>query len=270
MVEPASSPAEFSARPAREAADQDGLSRFYPPRRQQLNHWIGVPAGILLILLAAAAFLFGFFTTWTAIERHGRAVVLKTLPLPLLIAVLCAVIGLTLLVSAARHWRDGITLLPTGLEIQEGRKTHSVPFESITRLDSLVNVVKFATSVVDVRTRAVIEDDQGQKYVITDLTANAQDLVKRCRAEVLPRLFREAQKALQQGQKIEFHPDLAATRQAVLIRNVPYDWRDLTVALKKRRIALLDKTTRRDLINFPVRKLKNTDILLALLENPPR
>jgi len=264
MVEPASSPAELSARPARGFAGQDGPGRFYPPRRQQLNHWIAIPAGILLILLAAAALLYGFFTTWTAIERHGRAVVLKTLPLPLLVAVLCAVIGLTLLISTARHWRDGITLLPTGLEIQEGRKTNSVPFESITRLDSLVNVV------VDVRTQAVIEDDQGRKHVITDRTTNAQDLVKRCRAEVLPRLFREAQKALQQGGKVEFHPDLAATRQAVLIRNMPYDWRDLTVALKKRRIALLDKTTRRDLISLPVQKIKNADILLALFENPPR
>ena len=106
MVEPASSPAELSARPARGFAGQDGPGRFYPPRRQQLNHWIAIPAGILLILLAAAALLYGFFTTWTAIERHGRAVVLKTLPLPLLVAVLCAVIGLTLLISTARHWRD--------------------------------------------------------------------------------------------------------------------------------------------------------------------
>ena len=270
MVEPGSPPAESSAKLTRETAGQDGAGRFYPPRHQQLKHWIAVPVSVVLILLSAAAFLYGLFTTWTAIERHGRAVLLKTLPLPLLVAVLCAAVGLTLLITTARHWQDGITLLPTGLLFQDGKQTKAVPFTSITRLDSLVNVVKFATSIVDVHTRAVIEDSRGQRFVITDRTAKAQDLVNRCRTEVLPRLHQETQNALQHGKTVTFHPNLAATRQAILIRNMPYDWQDLTVAIQKRRIALLDQATQRERISLPVQKIKNVDILLALFENPPR
>lgn len=270
MAEPQAFPSHTPEQMTRADAGQDGSSRFYPVRHHQLKHWVAIPSGVLLILIAAAALAYAFFTTWEAVERHGRAVILKTLPLPLLVFILAAVLGLAILIRTARHWNNGITLAPSGLTLQKGKSQKVFPWAAITRLDSLVNVVKFATSVVDVRTRAILEDDKGQTILITDRIAKAQDLIQHCRAKVLPRLFQQAQRTLQQGEKVVFHRDLAANRRGVLIKNMPYEWQAVGVAMKKRKIALMDKTTQRVLITLPIRKLKNTDILLALFENPPR
>jgi uncharacterized membrane protein (DUF485 family) len=270
MVDPQAIPTPSSDQQSRRNAGQDDPGRFYPLHHHQLRHWIAIPSGILLILIAAAALAYGFFTTWSAVEQHGRAVVLKTLPLPLLIFILTAILALVILIRTARHWNDGITLNTTGLTLRKGKTEKTLPWASITRLNALVNVVKFATSVVDVRTRATFEDDQGQSIVITDRFADAQDLVQRCRAKVLPRLYRQTQRALQQGEKVTFHRDLAANNRVVLIRNMPYEWEAVGVVMKRRKITLIEKSTQRDLITLPIRKLANTDILMALFENPPR
>jgi hypothetical protein len=270
MVDPQAIPNPSSDQQPRKAPGQDDPGRFYPLHHHQLRHWIAIPSGILLLLIAAAALGYGFITTWSAIEQHGRAVILKTLPLPFIIFVVAAILGLLILIQTARHWQDGVTLDSTGLSVRKGKTEKTLPWASITRLNALVNVVKFATSVVDVRTRAIFEDDHGQSIQITDQFADAQDLVQRCRAKVLPRLYRQTQRALQQGEKVTFHRDLAANNRVVLIRNMPYEWEAVGVVMKRRKITLIEKATQRDLITLPIRKLANTDILMALLENPPR
>ena len=270
MVEPQATPTSPSDQTPYKSVRQDELSRFYPIRNHQLKHWVAIPSGILLIAFSVIALGYSFFTTWSAVERHGRAVILKTLPLPLLIFIFTAICGLLILIRTARHWQDGVTLDATGLSIRKGQSEKALSWAGITRLNALVNVVKFATSVVDVRTRAIFEDDQGQSILITDRFAKAQELVQRCRAKVLPRLYRQTQRALQQGEKVSFHRDLAANNRVVLIRNMPYEWEAVGVVMKRRKITLIEKATQRGLITLPIRKLKNTDILMALFENPPR
>jgi hypothetical protein len=51
---------------------------------------------------------------------------------------------------------------------------------------------------------------------------------------------------------------------------MPYEWEAVGVVMKRRKITLIEKATQRDLITLPIRKLANTDILMALFENPPR
>lgn len=253
-----------------QAARQDGLTRFYPVRNQQLKRLVALPAAILLLLLSIAALLYGLFTTWMAIERFGRAVVLKTLPTPLLIFIVAFISGLLILFLTIRNWHAGIELNPSGLTFIRGRSNKTVPWESITRLDARVNVVKFATSVIDIQSRAEIETDQGEIFQITDRIANSKELIKRCREKVLPRLFHQFHKAIRQGEQITFHRDLAAAPQALLVRNMPYYWQDVEPVLKRKKIALQEKATKRELITLPINQLQNADILLTLLENPPK
>jgi len=257
---------KLSGRPAR----QDGLTRFYPVRHQQLRNWVALPAAILTLLLSVAALLYGLFTTWIAVERFGRAVVVKTLPTPLLIFAFAFLFGLIMLILTIRNWNAGIEISPSGLTFQRGRTSKTVAWDSITRLDARVNVVKFATSVIDIQSRAEIETDQGETFQITDRIANSQELIKRCREKVLPKLFHEFHKAIRQGEQITFHRDLAAAPQALLVRNMPYYWQDVEPVLKRKKIALQEKTTKRELIALPINQLENADILLTLLENPPR
>ena len=252
-------------------ARQDGLVRIFPLRHRKLRNTIAIPIGIILILMAILALLYGAFITWTAVERFGRAVILKTSTHP---------IGCLHLWShfraaypgkhTKRHWHDGIELSPSGLTFQKGKSRKEVPWESITRLDARISLVKFATSVIDVQSKAEIETDQGETFQITDKIDHSQDLINRCREVILPRLYQKYQHSLRQGEKITFHPELAATAQALLIRNMPYFWQDIEPKFKKRKIALQEKSSAHELIALPLNQLKNADILLTLLENPPR
>ena len=251
-------------------ARQDGLVRIFPLRHRKLRNTIAIPIGIILILMAILALLYGAFITWTAVERFGRAVILKTLPIPSAIFIFGLIFGPLILASIKRHWHDGIELGPAGLTFQKGKKRKEVPWESITRLDARINLVKFATSVIDVQSKAEIETDQGETFQITDKIDHSQDLINRCREVILPRLYQKYQHSLRQGEKITFHPELAATAQALLIRNMPYFWQDVEPKFKKRKIALQEKSSAHELIALPLNQLENADILLTLLENPPR
>ena len=251
-------------------ARQDGLVRIFPLRHRKLRNTIAIPIGIILILMAILALLYGAFITWTAVERFGRAVILKTLPIPSAIFIFGLIFGPLILANIKRHWHDGIELGPAGLTFQKGKSRKEVPWESITRLDARISLVKFATSVIDVQSKAEIETDQGETFQITDKIDHSQDLINRCREVILPRLYQKYQHSLRQGEKITFHPELAATAQALLIRNMPYFWQDIEPKFKKRKIALQEKSSAHELIALPLNQLKNADILLTLLENPPR
>lgn len=270
MTEPFSTQPNPNRNLSGQPATQEGLVKSYPVRHQKINHSIATPIGILLILLAIVALIYGAFTTWSAVERFGRAVILRTLPTPTLIFFLGLLLGSLILSTTLRHWRDGIELGPDGLSFRRGRVNKEIPWESITRLDARINLVKFATSVIEVQTKAEIENDRGETFLITDHIAHSQDLINRCREIILPRLFQKYQKSLLEGETITFHRELAATHQALLIHNMPYNWGDLTPKYKKRRFTLREKSSDRELISLPINRLENADILLTLLENPPK
>ena len=269
MTEPVSTPPNPNRNLPGQPAMQDGVVRSYPVRHQKIKQTIATPIGILLILLAIVALIYGAFITWSAIERFGRAVILRTLPVPALIFFLGLVLVSLILSTTLRHWHDGIELGPDGLIFRRGKVNKEIPWESITRLDARINLVKFATSVIEVQTRAEIENDQGETFLITDHIANSQDLINRCREIILPRLFQKYQNILRQGEKLTFHRELAATHQSLLIHNMPYFWQDISPKYKKRDFTLREKSSDRELISLPINQLENADILLTLLENPP-
>lgn len=269
MTEPVSTQPKRNQSSPGQPVRQDGLVSFYPIRYHNLKKTIGIPAGIILILISIIALLYGAFITWTAMQRFGRAVILRTLPIPLLIFIGGLVIGSLILFLTTRHGYDGIEIGPYGLSFKNGKYQKNIRWESITRLDARINLIKFATSVIDVQSRAELETVDGETFKITDQVTNSQELILRCREAILPRLFQKAQHALRQGQKISFHRDLVATPQALLIQKMPYYWQDIEPKFKKRKFALLEKSSSRELISLPINQLENADILLSLLENPP-
>lgn len=269
MTEPVSTQPKRNQNSPGQPARQDGLVSFYPIRYHNLKKSIGIPTGIILILVAIIALFYGAFITWTAMQRFGRAVILRTLPIPLLIFIGGLLIGSLILLLTTRHGYDGIEIGPSGLSLKNGKNHKNVPWESITRLDARINLIKFATSVIDVQSRAEFETVDGETFQITDQVANSQELILRCREAILPKLFQRAQQTLRQGEKISFHRDLSATPHALLIQKMPYYWQDIEPKFKKRKFALLEKSSSRELISLPINQLENADILLSLLENPP-
>jgi hypothetical protein len=254
-----------------ETADPESdLLRFYPLRRRKLKHWLALPAGILLLLFAFTALLYGFFTTWSAVERHGRVMVFETFPLFLLIAGIAFIIGLILLVVTGRRWNDGVGVYPTGIKIIKSKTSNFLHCNAIQRFDTRIKLIKFATSVMDVRPKIILETGQGKGFTITDRIENMNGFVQQCREKILPRLYEKSLRTLRQGGQLTFHQHLKATLNALLIENQPYPWERLEPVIKNRSLAIQESSSQRILFKAPINQFRNTDILLAFLENPPR
>lgn len=246
-----------------------GLIRFYPLRHRKLNHWLAIPAGILLFLLALTSLLYGFFTTWTAIERHGRAVALGTITPFILTSLLAFIIGLVLLVSTRRHWNDGVGIYPSGIALHRGKNVDHISWEQVKRFDSQIKLIKFATSVMDIRSKIILETEDNRKFKITNRVADMQDLIHQLREQLLPRLYEKSLQTLHQGGQISFHRQLTANLNTLYIKGQQHPWERLTPVIKNRVLVIRQLTNQEVLFKGKINQFQNTDILLAFLENPP-
>ncbi len=257
--------------PVSETSDRENvLIRFYPLRRRKLKHWLAIPAGILLLLLSLISLFYGLFTTWSAVERHGRVMVLQDFPLYLLIAIITLVVGLILLVFTGRHWNDGVGVLANGISVIKGKKSAFIPWESIQRFDTRIKLIKFATSVMDIRSKIILETDKNKKFTITDRISGMRELVQQCREKILPRLYEQSLSTLRQGGQLSFHRHLKATLNALLIKDQPHPWEGLEPVIKSRSLVIKAPSNKEILFKGHVNHFRNTDILLAFLENSPK
>jgi hypothetical protein len=247
----------------------DDLIRFYPLRNRRLRHWLAIPTGILLLLLAPTSLLYGFFTTWKAVEHHGRALFLKTFPPFLLIAGLALLLGLAILISTSRRWNDSVGIYPSGITIQQGRKSNFIPWESVKQFDTRTKLVKFATSVMEVRSKVILETENAKRFRITDRIADMQDLVMQCRQQLLPRLYEKSLHTLREGGQLVFHPHLIVNVNSLIIKGLPHPWEGLEPVIKNRMLAIRQLYNQEIIFKRNVNQFRNTDILLALLESPP-
>ncbi len=248
----------------------DGLIRFHPLRNQKLKHWLAIPTGILLLLLALTSLLYGFFTTWSEVERHGRAMTLETFPLFVLISGLAFITGLIVLISTNRHWNDGVGIYPSGITIHQGKKSNFIPWDSIKRFDTRIKLIKFATSVMDVRSKIILETEENKTFKITDRIADMRELVQQCREQLLPRLYEKSVQTLREGGQLTFHPYLLANINSLIIKGHPHPWEGIEPIIMNRGVAIRQLSDQKILFKDNFNHFQNTDILLAFLENPPR
>lgn len=252
------------------AVNPGGKIKDYPIRRQNLKRGFWTLVGILLLLAALAAFLYGAFTSWRAVQAHGRGVLLRTAPLPLLGFLLALVLGIVTLSTTARHWRDNITLHVNGLDLHQGKIQRFLPWPSINRFDARIKVVKFATSNLDVRSKMRLEDDAGHTYEITDRFEGLSDLIGQVRNRVLPVLYQDTLQHLQAGDAVSFHGQLAAKSEGIVIHGETYPWNTVKGRLQRWSLQIQQSPDEKILFKQKTKRVRNLDLLMTLLENPPQ
>jgi len=246
------------------------MIKHFPVSKRNLKRWLSIGIGTGLIFLAAIAIFSGILTTWTAVESHGRAVVLRTLPLPLVIFFISLPTGILLLIFAKLHWQDGITLYEKGIVVRKGKRNQCWMWDTVERFDTRIEHVKFATSIIRIRSQLILENGQGQRLRISDRYDEIGDMITRFRQNLLPRLFSKTLHLINQGRSVIFHPDLSVIKNGFTIKKNTYPWDSLekpninngTLRINK----LPDQTL---LYKSNIKKIRNLDTLLALLENPP-
>lgn len=247
-----------------------GKVKGYPIRRQNLKHGFWILTGVLLILMALALLLNGAFTSWHAVQAHGRSVLLRTAPLPLLGFLLALVMGILTLSITSRHWADHVTLYVNGLNIKQGKQQTFLSWQTIQRFDTRIKVVKFATSNIAVRSKMLLEINAGQSYKITDRFEGVSDLIGQVRNRLLPILYQTTLQRLKAGEDILFHPQLTAETEGLRIHGETYPWDEVQGRIHRRSLRIRETTDDQTLFNQKTKKVKNLDLLMTLLENPPK
>jgi hypothetical protein len=252
------------------AVNPGGKVKDYPIRHQKLNHWVWILIGILLLLSALALLLNGTFTSWRAVQAHGRSILLRTVPLPLLGFLLALTLGIIILSITARHWGDHITLYVNGLDLHKGKMKCFLSWGSIRRFDAQIKVVKFATSNLDVRSKMLLEDAAGQSYTITDRFKDLSDLIGQVRNRLLPILYQTTLQGLQAGETILFHGQLAAKPEGLVINGETYPWDTIQGRIHRWSLRIRQIPNDQNLFRQKTKSVKNLDLLMTLLENPPK
>lgn len=226
--------------------------------------------GILLFILAAFALFVGIVTSWQAVLLHGRAVLLRTLPYPILIFLISLLTATLLFVYERRHRHDKVSLYENGLVIQSGKSRSNWLWESTKYFNTKKTESKFGTSVVSEKYQLTFENAEGQVLTLPGRYADMSLLVEQIRRALLPRMYKRMVSLLRNGNTIRFSPNLSVVLKGVMINRDLCRWVSFNPPQILRRVfSLSSAVDNKTIYQCPTKEIKNLDLLLTVLENPP-
>ena len=238
--------------------------------KHKVKRDLRIGVGLLLIVLAFIALLVGFYSSWKAVSIHGRAVLLQTIPIPLIIFLSCLLLGILLLSYTRRHWHDRVSLYQNGLILQMGKKSIPWLWDATSSFNTEITAIKFGTGTISEKTRLIFEDDQGQKLILPGRYAEMDTLVEQIRNSLLPQLYKNTVAKMLKGDSITFLPDLQAVLKGLMIHDDLCRWASLNhPQLIKGMLKISRIGDNKVVYKSPLKKVGNLDLLLTLFENPP-
>jgi hypothetical protein len=241
----------------------------YPVQNHIIKRWLPLILGVLMVLVAIALTANLIYRLLTAIQFHGRAIILGVLPFPMTFYVLIIIGGIILIFLARVHWSDSITMFETGFTKCSGKRVHIWPYQATQRFDSHIKQAIFGGSIVSTQVNVILEDSN-RRWVIRNDYIRMDDLIHLLRLNILPGLVERAHQRLADGETIRFHEDLQATQDGLTINGDLFHYDQIETEIHNQVIKLHQK----DKPNVSVFKSKisnitNLDLLLDLLNIPP-
>lgn len=251
-------------------ADLGRVLDHFPVQNRITRHWLPLAIGVLMILAAIALSVNLVNRMWTAIQLHGRAVLLSIFPFPTAFYALILITGILLVILARVHWSDSITFFDSGFVKYFRNHVRIWQYASTRRFDSHVKKVIFGGSIVSTRVNVILEDSANRQWVIRNDYIHMDELIHLLRLKILPGLVERAQHSLAEGETIKFHKGLHATQDGLNINGdlTPYD--QIETVILNQMIQLHQKASPEVLIfKSKISSVTNLDLLLDLLKIPP-
>jgi hypothetical protein len=242
----------------------------FPIRHQLFNRWLLVIIGIILLVDGSLCALINIFNLWNAIQSHGRAVLLAKITEPAIAVFIILPLGILLIILAAVNWQNGLTLFEEGLVIKKRKLEKVWLWEVIERFDNHITLVKFSGTTLTSRRKIILEDKQQNTLRLKNKYERMDELVTQLRKHILPELINGKLEHLQNGGKIQFHEDITALRQGLRIKGKFFAWHELQISVDKKGIVrVIQSTDQRELFKSKTNQIKNLDVLVHLVNNPP-
>lgn len=244
---------------------------YFPTRNYHFKRWLPLIGGILTILVAISLIINLILNTTTSIQSHGPAIVLSVVPFPLAGYLILLFVGIIIVFFSRIHWWDSITLFETGVIKEKGKSVQVWHYNNTNQFDNNITQIMFGGSIIGGRLRILMEDESKRQFTIRNRYTRMPDLVQTLRAKVLPGLFQRARQRLSDGKEIQFNDKLKAYDKGLEVNKeiIPYD--AITAKITQNSLKLHQKTNSKKLLfRSAIPKIRNLDLLLDLIENPPK
>jgi len=247
------------------------LIEHYPIHDQFIKRWLRLLTGLLMSLGAITLIVRLSINTWDRINIHGRGIILTILPRPAAFYVLLLFAGTLLITIAMIYWQDGIDLYERGLEHRSARKVTSWVYKDTKRFDSYISQITFGGSIVNIRVKVVLEGLAGKPLVIRNQYDRMMGLIEALREKILPDLIKENRQQLFMGDTLFFHRSLQAHQNNLIIKSKSIPYERVSVTFDNQLIKLHEKDNPKNVfLASKIQLIQNLDLLLNLLENPPK
>jgi hypothetical protein len=251
-------------------ADLGRVLDHFPIQNHLIKHWLPLILGVLTILAVIALTVNLLNQMWTAIQLHGRAILLGIFPFPTAFYALLLVTGILMVVLAKAHWSDSITLFETGFVKYSRNRVRIWHYAATQSFDSHIKQVIFGGSIVSIRVNVILEDNTHKRWVIRNDYIRMDELIHLLRLNIVPGLVERAHQRLADGEMIKFHKGLQATQDEMNINGnlSPYD--QIETVIHNQVIKLHQKGNPEVLLfKSKISHVTNLDFLLDLLKIPP-
>ncbi|MBW6465609.1 MAG: hypothetical protein K0B06_03805 [Brevefilum sp.] len=250
-------------------ADMGHVLDHFPVQNRIVKRWLPLVFGVIMILSGIALTANLIFRMRSAIQLHGRAILLTILPSPTACYALILIGGIIIVTLVRVHWSDNITLFQMGFVKDQGNRVKFWQYQAIQRFDSHVKQVIFGGSIVSTQVKVILEDNH-KRLLLRNNYIGMDDLIHLLRLNILPGLIERANHRLAEGGKIEFHKRLQATQHGLIINGNLTQLDQIETVIQNQLIKLHQKG-QPELLLFKSKlsNIKNLDVLLDLLSIPP-
>lgn len=243
---------------------------IFLPKDHKLKKWLLLILGGITLLIVSIISVLLILNTYTALQRHGRAILLDRLTPLIPLLVIGLPLGILMILWAKNHWDDQLTINEKELSQQNGKTQRIWRFKDTCKLQTDITNINFGGSIVGTKVKIVLEGEEKQRLIIRNQYQNMADLIENIRSRILPNLYKKTIQELARGEVVQFHPDLIASKEGIKANNIHLRWdENISTAVKNNKLILSEENSQEPLFKSNVKKISNPDLLLCLLDNPP-
>jgi hypothetical protein len=197
---------------------------FFPASRGA--RWGSLSAGLLFLLGAFAATIFGVFSTFANYQKYGPAVIGRELTPPLIIAAIAFAIGAGASWSAYSNWNRAVAVYTNGLAANDNKGLQTWRWEEVDQFYAAItrhytNGVYTGTTYIYTLRKA-----DNSKLVFDNKYNKVQDLGQAIEQAVTPTLYKRAADAYNAGHTVSFG-SVAISKEGVTIGKKVYPWAEV-------------------------------------------
>lgn len=198
--------------------------RYFPVKN--LNRVGSLVAFIIFLGGSILVFLYGLYVAYAAYQKHGPALIVDKLAVPVVIAIIMLLLGLAAGRYALGNWNRGVGVYELGFAIRDRKGIRIWRWEEVISLTSAVT--RHYTNGIFTGTTHVYRlfNRQNQRLVLNDIYTKVEELAKAIQDGIFPILYDRAAQQYNAGQILAFGP-VVISKDGIQIGKKTYPWTEV-------------------------------------------